>query len=255
QLEADNSVAQRLEAFHVEGDVVVGAENVAGSAAVSVLDVGQDTVDWEQAERGAVHLADAAKVTEVQAATRGFDDVGLPEIHVKARCQPLVARGQTDFRQVGEGPARVVDVLIPFPIGQARHLVQVLAAVFNTIEQFPEGEVAGLCTSSALIVISPRQRRDRGQIAAWAEGQMTSTSRCGHLGQRTTRGKIPHQATFRAPTALYQTDGPRSRRRASSGEAVRAPQPCVYPCLLRPGDPVAGRPPARSSNRAPRSLI
>src|ERR1019366_7055525 len=116
-----------------------------------------------------------------------------------------------------------------------------------------QGDVAGLCTSSALIVISPCQDRDRGQIAASAEVPTTSTSRCGHLGRRTTRGKIPHQATSRAPTALYQTDGPRSRRRASGGEAVRAPRQCVYPCLLHPEDRVAAPPPARSSNRAPRS--
>src|ERR1035441_5959745 len=116
-----------------------------------------------------------------------------------------------------------------------------------------QGDVAGLCTSSALIVISPRQGRDRGRIAASGEVPTTSTSRCGHLGQRTTRGEIPHQATFRAPTALYQTDGPRSRRRASAAEAVRAPQPYVYPCLLHPEDQVAAPPPARNSNRAPRS--
>src|ERR1019366_1529717 len=91
------------------------------------------------------------------------------------------------------------------------------------------GDVAGLCTSSALIVTSPRQGWDRGQIAASGEGRTTSTSRCGHLGRRTTREKIPHQATSRAPTALYQTGGPRSRRRASAAEAVRAPQPYVYP--------------------------
>src|ERR1019366_6009061 len=116
------------------------------------------------------------------------------------------------------------------------------------------GDVAGLCTSSALMAISPCQGRDRGRIAASAEGPTTSTSRCGHLGRRTTRGEIPHRATFHAPTALYQTDGPRSRRRASGVEAVRAPQPCVYPCLLHPEDQVEGPPPARNSNRAPRSL-
>src|ERR1035438_209815 len=116
------------------------------------------------------------------------------------------------------------------------------------------GDVAGLCTSSALIAISPCQGRERGRIAASGEGRTTSTSRCGHLGLRTTRGKIPHQATFRAPTALYQTDGPRSRRRASAGAAVRPPQPCVYPYLSRPEDPAEGPPPARNSNRAPRTL-
>src|ERR1039457_6477437 len=99
-----------------------------------------------------------------------------------------------------------------------------------------QGDVAGLCTSSALIVISPCRDWERGRIAASGEGPMTSTSRCGHLGRRTTRGKIPHQATFRAPTALYQTDGPRSRRRALAGEAVRAQPPCVYPYLSRPED-------------------
>ena len=112
-------VAKSLETLHVEGDVVICTKNVACPATVSVLDVGQNTVDREQPERGAVHLADAAEIAEMQATTRRFDNVGFPEVHVKTRCQPFVAGGQTDLRQIGERTAWVVDKPISIPIGQA----------------------------------------------------------------------------------------------------------------------------------------
>ena len=84
QFEADDAIAQLLEAVHVEGDVVVGAEDMARAAAISVFDVGQYALQRKEAEGAAIHLANTAEVTQMQAAARCLDDVGLAEVHVKA---------------------------------------------------------------------------------------------------------------------------------------------------------------------------
>ena len=65
QPQANHAIAELLETVHVERNVVIGAENVAGAAAVGVLDIGQHAVQREHPERPAVHFPDATKVAKV----------------------------------------------------------------------------------------------------------------------------------------------------------------------------------------------
>ncbi len=148
QLQANDSVAQLLEAVHVEGDVVVGAENVARAATVSVFDVGQNAVQGKKSEGAAVHFADAAEVAEMQAAARGLDDVGATEIHVKSLGETLVAGGYADLVQVFERTRRIVAeavFLFLFAllfVGKPEDVFHPLAIGLDAIEQFSEGKVA-----------------------------------------------------------------------------------------------------------------
>ena len=74
----DDGPAERLEARHVERDVVVDQEDRARPAAARVGDVRQDAREVEGVKVPAAHLDDRAETAVVGAAPGRFDDVDGP---------------------------------------------------------------------------------------------------------------------------------------------------------------------------------
>ena len=74
----DDRVAQPLEAFDVQREVVVDDEDAAGSVVACVADVGEHAVERKLIEVSPAHLDDRAEAAVERAAARGFDGIGLP---------------------------------------------------------------------------------------------------------------------------------------------------------------------------------
>ncbi len=106
----DDRVAQRLEAAHVERDVVVHDEHRAGPVLARVADVGDHPLEPAAVEVAAAHRDDRAEAAVERAAARGLDRVdGLPEQGVAAEhAGRPIRQPQRVVLQRPDRPGRVV---------------------------------------------------------------------------------------------------------------------------------------------------
>ena len=160
EFERDHAVDQFLETIHVLGDVIVGTENVARTAAVRVLDIGEHAFQRILADRTAVHLMDAAEIAVIEAAAGGLDDVGPAEVHVEVFDDALVASGKLDLGYILERTWGVVMKLAVFSfVRYAQDVVEPATLRIERVQKFAEAEVT-LSTDDEVPVVGPRRALD-----------------------------------------------------------------------------------------------
>src|SRR4029077_14000136 len=143
EFERDHAIDQFLETIHVLGDVVVGTKNVARTAAIRVLDIGEHACQRILADRTSVHLMDTAEIAMVEAAAGGLDDIRAAEVHVEVFDDALVASGKLDLGYILERTWVVVMKLAVFSfVRYAQDVVETATLRIERVQKFAEAEVA-----------------------------------------------------------------------------------------------------------------
>src|SRR5258707_4944202 len=93
-------LAKRLEARHVEGDIVIDEEDCPGAVGSGVAYVGEHPVEGKSMELATAHRDDRAKTAIESTTTRGLDDVDLAAKHGITSQNPGLAVGQPDLTAV-----------------------------------------------------------------------------------------------------------------------------------------------------------